>query len=187
MKLLILVIAFSFSLICASAQTSISMETQVYPAGFLPGLRLDYAINDKVQLFARGAFNFTNRRDWGVQDNEEGNGAGFGIGAEFKNSRIKNLSLNIRADLWFMDIDYYNTETICPIVPPCFDLRINGQSDVTVLQPTLGFGYQIPISNSFFLKPSLNLGYEINIRTKGEDVGEGAIFLGGVQLGYRFY
>lgn len=186
MKTLIL----SFIIICLPtvifAQSSISIETQAYPAGVIPGLRIDFSLSDDVEFFARGAYNFTNRRDWGVHENEKGGGAGFGIGAEFTNSNLNQFSLNIRADLWFMDVDFYDFETICPFVPPCFEQRIDGSSDVTVLQPTIGFGYQIPLSGSFFIKPSLNLGYEINIKTKGEDVGEGAILLGGIQIGYLF-
>ena len=186
MKTLFLTLFLTFITMQGFAQTSISIETQAYPAGLIPGLRFDYSLNDQVQLILRGAYNATNRRDWGVQDNEEGGGLGFGIGAEIQNSSIKELSMNVRADMWFMDIDYYNIETICPFVAPCLDQRIDGRSDVIVLQPTVGFSYQIPVSSSFFLKPTINLGYEINIKTEGEDVGEGAILLGGIQIGHLF-
>lgn len=191
MKSLTLTTVFIFSVICASAQTSISFETQAYPAGFIPGVRVDYSINEHVQLFARGAYNFTDRRDWGVQDNEEGNGTGFGIGIEFGNSRFENLLFNVRTDLWFMDIDWMDNRFIpCPLNQICTQTldavprKFNGNTELVILQPTIGFGYQMPLSGSFFLKPSINIGYEINIKTDGEDVGEGAILLGGIQFGY---
>lgn len=186
MKTIALILFLTLTTITVNAQSQISIESQAYPAGIIPGIRFDFPISSDVQMFSRVAYNFTNRRDWGVQDNEEGGGAGFGIGVEFGNSRFENLLLNVRTDLWFMDIDYYNIETICPFVAPCIDQRIDGRSDVTVLQPTIGFGYQIPLSDSFFLKPSINLGYEINISTQGQEVGEGAILLGGIQIGYVF-
>ncbi len=170
----------------AFGQTSFSIESQAYPAGFINSFRIDYALSDQIQLFARGGMNVTDRRNWGVKDNEEGTGSGFGVGVEVSNSHIKNLSLILRSDLWFMDIEWTNFETICPFAPPCFENRFDGESKVTVLQPTLGVGYQIPLFGSFFIKPSVNVGYEINIYTQGEDVGEGAILLGGIQVGYEF-
>jgi hypothetical protein len=186
MKTFFLIFLSTFISVLGFAQSSISVESHAYPAGLIPGIRFDYSANDQVQVFLRGAYNATNRRSWGVQDNEKGGGFGFGIGAEFQNSSFEKLSLNVRADLWFMDIDYYNSAPLCPIVAPCFNGRIYGNTNVTVLQPTIGFGYQIPISNSFFLRPTINLGYEINIKTEGDDVGEGAILLGGIQIGYLF-
>ncbi|MBO6792982.1 MAG: hypothetical protein JJ895_03655 [Balneolaceae bacterium] len=170
----------------AFGQATISIESQAYPAGFINSLRIDYALTDQIQLFARGGVNETDRQNWGVKDNEEGNGTGFGAGVEISSSHIKNLSLILRSDLWFMDIDWTNFDTVCPIAPPCFENRFDGTSKVTVLQPTLGVGYQIPLFGSFFLKPSVNIGYEINVYTRGEPVGEGAILLGGIQVGYEF-
>ncbi|MBO6535336.1 MAG: hypothetical protein JJ966_03880 [Balneolaceae bacterium] len=168
------------------AQPSLSVESQIYPAGSIHSLRLDLPILASVNAFARTGLNVTDRRDWGDQDREEGQGYGFGAGVEFSNSNYDRISLLIRTDLWFLDINWTNFDTVCPIVPPCFENRFDGATKVTVLQPTIGFAYQIPLTGSFFLKPSVNLGYEINIKTEGEPVGEGAILLGGLQVGFRF-
>ncbi len=176
-----------------SAQSSISLETQAYPAGLIPGIRFDYSISQQAQLFLRAGYNFTDRRDWGEHDNEEGGGAGLGIGAEFKVPQFQNFSLNVRTDLWFMEIDWRDFRYIpCPpemnctqtldAVPRLFE----GTSETIVIQPTIGLGYELPFSDSFFIKPTINFGYEINIRTNGEDVGEGAILLGGLRVGYSF-
>jgi len=186
MKTSIFLSIFFLATIPAFGQSSISIEAQAYPAGVIPGIRFDYSISEQTQLFVRAGYNFTDRRDWGEHDNEEGGGAGFGIGAEFRNPRFQNFSLNVRTDLWFMDIDWYNEEEICPFAPPCVDIKFPGTTEIAVLQPTIGFGYQFPVSGSFFIKPTINFGYEVNIRTEGEDVGEGTILLGGLQVGYLF-
>lgn len=179
------VLLFAFSPLIV-AQSAISLDSQIYPAGIITGLRFDVPISDQAQVFARGGFNITDRRDWGEQKEEEGQGFGFGGGIEFTNSNYERLSMILRTDIWFLNIDWQKPTVICPIVPPCFESDTPQSTKVTVLQPTIGFGYQIPVSGSFFLKPSLNLGYEINVHTRGEEVGEGTIILGGIQAGYRF-
>lgn len=175
------VLLFTFSPLIV-AQSAISLDSQIYPAGIITGLRFDFPISEQTQVFVRGGFNITDRRDWGEQKEEEGQGFGIGGGIEFSNSNYEQFSMIIRTDIWSMDINWTNYDTVCPIVPPCFENRFDGSTKVTVLQPTIGFGYQIPVSGSFFLKPSLSLGYEINVHTRGE----GTIILGGIQAGYRF-
>lgn len=182
----ILALFFSFISFTASAQSSISLETQAHSAGFMPGIRVDLPLAHQINIVTRLAYLSTDRRDWGLNDFEKRSGLGFGLGAEFSNAEITNFSLNVRADIWRLDTDWEYTDIICGIVPPCFEHPIKGSSSVTVLQPTIGFGYQIPIGSSFFLQPSLNLGYEINLYTKGRAVGEGTLLLGGIQLGYLF-
>jgi hypothetical protein len=179
------VLLFTFSPLIV-AQSAISLDSQIYPAGVITGLRFEFPISEQTQVFVRGGFNITDRRNWGVQKEEEGQGFGIGGGIEFTNSNYERLSMILRTDIWFLNIDWQKPTVICPIVPPCFESDTPQSTKVTVLQPTIGFGYQIPVSGSFFLKPSLSLGYEINVHTRGEEVGEGTIILGGIQAGYRF-
>lgn len=168
------------------AQNSIQLETQAYPAGIIPGVRFDFNIGNNSYLTSRIGYNFTDRQDFGKNDNEEGGGPGFGIGYVRSDFISSDLSVHIRTDLWFMDIDWRDSQTICGTVSPCFEQGINGTSEIIILQPTVGIEYMIPSSTNLFLKPSLSFGYEINIKTKGREVGEGAILLIGLSLGRRF-
>ncbi|MBO6573288.1 MAG: hypothetical protein JJ958_12695 [Balneola sp.] len=168
------------------AQNSIQLETQAYPAGIIPGVRFDFNIGNNSYLTSRIGYNFTDRQDFGKNDNEEGGGPGFGIGYVRSDFISSDLSVHIRTDLWFMDIDWRDSQTICGTVSPCFEQDINGTSEIIILQPTVGIEYNIPFSANLFLKPSLSIGYEINIKTKGREVGEGAILLIGLSLGRRF-
>ncbi len=170
----------------AFAQTSLGMEMQAYPAGIVPGIRFDLGISDQLNLTSRIGYNFTDRRNWGEHDNEEGAGPGFGLGLERTGFLAQNLSLHARTDLWFMDIDWsdpYSGPILCGALP-CPDEI--GKTSIVILQPTIGIGYSIPFSNRYFVKPSLSFGYEINIKTEGEEVGQGAILLVGFQLSKSF-
>lgn len=147
------------------AQNSIQLETQAYPAGIIPGVRFDFNIGNNSYLTSRIGYNFTDRQDFGKNDNEEGGGPGFGIGYVRSDFISSDLSVHIRTDLWFMDIDWRDSQTICGTVSPCFEQGINGTSEIIILQPTVGIEYMIPSSTNLFLKPSLSFGYEINIKT----------------------
>ena len=84
--------------------------------------------------------------------------------------------IGARTDLWFLDIDWSDAG----------GTRV-GMTEVTVLQPTARAGYAWLLSGDRLrLNATLALGAEINIQTRGEDVGEGVILLGGFGLSYRF-
>ena len=55
-------------------------EVQVYPTGVIPGIRYEWDISTKDQLFVRVAYNFTDRSDFGENDDESGGGSGIGGG-----------------------------------------------------------------------------------------------------------
>lgn len=177
----------SLFLFCVSsslqAQTSIGIETQAYPAGVVPGIRFDLGLTNNFNITSRIGYNFTDRRDWGEHDNEEGGGPGFSLGAEWTGFLMENLSIHARSDLWFMEIDWRRDIGFCNLTKCIVTNQEFGETSITVLQPTIGLGYTIPFSNHYFIKPSLSFGYEINVKIEGEDVGQGAILLVGIQLG----
>ena len=44
----------------------------------------------------------------------------------------------------------------------------------------------IPLKNNFIVLPTISLGAEINVKTEGAEVGQGAILLLGATLAKRF-
>lgn len=163
----------------ASAQTDLSINTQVYPTGIIPGIQVDQLIKPNQAVMFRIGYQFIDHRDLGVHANEEGNGYGFTIGyKKYSNDQANKFYWGIKSDLWFNSIDWYDIAVN--------DDRILGSTDITVLQPTAEIGYQFFLSPNLFISPSLAFGWEWNIKTSGEPTGQGAILLVGLQLGRRF-
>ncbi|MDX1672276.1 MAG: hypothetical protein R3211_08030 [Balneolaceae bacterium] len=151
-------------------------ELQVYPAGIILGIQGGLNIGSGHELQLRVGYNITDRGDFGEHDEEEGGGPGAGLGyRHFLENTLTGLFLGGRADIWFMDIDWRDES------PTRF-----GSSQITVLQPTIEAGYDFLQNSSWKLMTTISFGFEINVRTEGEEVGEGAIFLGGLNVGYRF-
>ncbi len=184
----IVLFTFPFSLL---AQTSLNIGFQVYPAGFVPTLQGELNLNSDLRIFGRIGYNFTDRNDWGEHDEEEGSGVGFGFGFKTSNILFNKVSLHAATDFWFMDIDWTTYIPCEPASTSCgrgqlVESEIYGVSEIIVLQPVIGINYRLPTFNRLIIEPGISFGYEINIHTEGEDVGDGPILLGGIQIGYLF-
>ncbi|MEM8488835.1 MAG: hypothetical protein AAF564_25040 [Bacteroidota bacterium] len=155
---------------------SAGVSLQAYPAGIIGTARLSYQPGIKHVFSGYGGFNTTDRRDWGKHDDESGSGAGFGLAWHYYfNIAPAGFYAGIRTDLWFLAIDWRENN------------GATGTTDITVLQPTAQLGYTfLPGEGTWFFDANVALGAEINIETEGEDVGEGAILLIGIGVGYRF-
>jgi hypothetical protein len=148
---------------------------QVYPAGYIPAFHAQAPITVRDMLLVYLGINFTNRRDWGEHDSEEGSGAGAGLAwRHYFGARRSGLFAGIRSDLWFMAIEWSDENTLT-----------TGLSDVIVLQPTGQVGYEVSLGESWILGGSLALGRELNLHTDGSEVGQDFIFLGGLRISYR--
>jgi len=174
-----LVFCFAIGLTC-SAQSDLSsdknleigIEIQAYPTGIIPGVRLEKYINSNSSLNLRLGYQLIDHRDLGVHENEEGSGYGVSLAyRRFFKPGHKGLSLALRTDLWFNEIDWT-------------DELLSGTSKITVLQPTLMGEYAIQVGPSIVVTPSLSFGYEWNVSTDGEPTGEGAIVLLGCTFGF---
>lgn len=156
----------------------IGLESQFYPAGFIHGIRFDYFLSSVDLVNVRSGYNFARRLDYGKHDNEEGGGIGFGLGYRRTDVNIfgETLFLGARLDFWNMNINWQRD---------FLGLTQNGISKIKVLQPTLELGKKILLDDNFTLTLSIALGMEVNYKTIGEPVGEGAILLWGVSLGYE--
>ena len=175
---LTLVFCFVIGLTC-SAQSEISskktfeigLEFQAYPTGILPGIRCEKFLNSNSSINLRLGFQLIDHRDLGVHENEEGSGYGASLAyRRFFKPDYKGLSLALRTDLWFNEIDWR-------------DELLEGTSNITVVQPTLMGEYAIQVSPSMTITPSLSFGFEWNVSTDGEPTGEGAIILLGCTVG----
>ena len=165
-----------------SAETphrDISFELQVYPTGVIPGVRFELALDDRQAVHLRLGIQEIDHRDEGVQDDEQGEGAGFTLGYKrYLRPGLTGLAFSFRTDVWFNSLDWRNN-----IGTP---EETSGRTNVTVLQPTVELSWHRSLGSKYFVTPSAAAGFEINVDTDGEDVGEGFIFLVGVLAGVRF-
>lgn len=155
---------------------TIGAQLQAYPAGVIPAVSISKSIGHRQFFTLLAGYNFTERRDFGKHDNEEGGGPGFGTAWRYYfRNRQGGWYLGARTDVWFLQIDWRDDVG-----------NRSGTTDITVLQPTAQGGYRWLFGDNLTFAATAALGAEINIRTDGEAVGEGAILLIGLELGYRF-
>ena len=177
---------FSFSFLLATTafgQTDksfdVGLEVQAYPTGVIPGIHLEWGVSSQDGLLARIGYNIVRHRDLGVHGDERGGGFGFTLGYRryFKENR-NGFFLGAKSDLWFNKIDWKDDVNLVT--------EFGGQTDVTVLQPTAEAGYVMNLDKGWIFVPSIAFGAEINIKTEGSPVGEGAIILLGFTFAKRF-
>ncbi|HRW74753.1 MAG: hypothetical protein H6568_00445 [Lewinellaceae bacterium] len=171
---LIVLCLLAFSLPLA-AQHQLGVEIQVYPTGLISSLNYACLWTKGNSFEARIGYNLVDHRDLGVQDDEKGGGFGASLG--YAHPVWKGLRLGVRTDIWWNEIDW----KMAPGTP----LEVTGTTQVTVLQPTATLDYPIRKGNWQFT-PRIAFGAEINVRTDGEEVGQGAILLVGIGFS-RFF
>lgn len=154
----------------------VGVEAQAYPTGFIPGVRGDLYLSEFSKVHLRIGYNVVRHGDAGEHDDERGGGFGFSAGYDILPSASHRWTIGVRSDLWFNEVDWSD------------DLEsggmASGTTNVTVLQPTLQGGYRIPVSERIELIPTAAFGFEINVRTRGAEVGQGPILLLGVILAF---
>ncbi|MES1220964.1 MAG: hypothetical protein ABUT20_36025 [Bacteroidota bacterium] len=149
-------------------------EFQWYPKGYIYALHLasNSRLHHSFQL--RLGYNTSNWKDEGLHDKEEGGGPGFSLGYRYYFLvKPHGFFLGARADLWRLSIDWN-------------ELLVKGKSKVWALQPTAELGYMILINDLFFITPSIAAGVQTNLKTEGQEVGDGSVFLVGLSAGWRF-
>ncbi len=156
----------------------LAFEFQAYPTGLLPGLRLEKSIGQKQTLHLRLGYNWMRHRNLGVQEDERGDGFGFSIGYKrYLKADFSGFFFGLKNDFWFNRLDWKDQ-----IGNPDETM---GRTKITVIQPTAEIGFLWKWKDTWFLAPNLAFGYEVNVKTEGAKVGEGAILLLGVLLGCR--
>ncbi len=157
------------------------IEVQVYPTGVIPGLHLQKAISPYSAMNLRLGYQQINHRDLGVHESEIGSGFGFTIGyRQYFREGHDGFVLDARNDFWWNTLNWKDNID-------SFD-ELRGQSKIIVAQPTLKGGYSIVFGqkDDYVFTPTIAFGYEINVKTEGSPVGEGAILLLGIELMQRF-
>lgn len=157
----------------------IGFELQVYPTGVIPGIRYESAISDRSAINLRLGGQVIRHQDFGVHDDERGNGLGMSLGYKrYFRTGQQGPAWGVRTDIWFNTLDWIDDESTAD--------EMSGTTDVIVLQPTVDLSWQYFATPQLFISPSVAAGFEINVVTEGEEVGEGFIYLLGVTMGYRF-
>jgi hypothetical protein len=178
-KILSFLIISSFSFCVVAQVTDLSLELQAYPTGIISGIQFERSLGAHDAIHLRLGYQFIRHADQGVHEDERGDGYGFTIGYKrYFKEEYKDWFLSLRTDVWFNTLDWRdNIEEVNEVA---------GTSKITVLQPTLQLGFHQHLSKNMFLIPTVAFGYEVNVKTEGAAVGEGAILLLGFQLGKRF-
>lgn len=145
----------------------IGAELQLYPAGVMPMITSNVFLNDKWALRFRIGGNFADRQDFSeYNDNEVASGFGATIGVvRYFPYGKGNFIIGASVDTWNMWTDWkdgLNTSN-----------TTEGQTYNLVIQPWINGGYLFDLSEKWNAGGSLGFGREINVITRGENVGEG--------------
>ena len=177
-----LIISSLFIIVCSiyvSGQDTIfvsgvggGIELQGYPTGFISTLVLYKEFNNKNFVHARIGYNLIRHGDAGVHQDERGDGWGGSLGFD-RSLKVRNTNvlLGARCDIWYNILDWKNN-----IGQPT---QFTGTTKVTVVQPTVRLSYPIKIGVNYIV-PALAFGSEVNVKTRGDEVGQGIILLLGV-------
>ncbi len=144
-------------------------EIQAYPVGFITTVTSTVFVKENIAIRFRIGGNFANRKDFsGFNDDEKTSGFGGSFGLlkyfPYKNG---NIILGANVDGWNMWTRWKEAiETLNPQQGTTYNL---------VIQPGLNAGYLYNVSKKLNLGLTLGIGREINIITRGENVGQGWI------------
>ncbi|MFZ5628006.1 MAG: hypothetical protein ACOY5B_02685 [Spirochaetota bacterium] len=152
-------------------------ELQAYPAGLIPGARLEYFPDSIQNVNLRLGYNFARRQDFGRHSDERGAGWGGGIGYRRYGFRERlPFFAGFHVDWWELAIDWQQNSG---------SFTNTGRTNISVLQPTFEAGFDWRFSHHWSVILAAAIGAEINVQTRGEAVGEGAIFLLSVAIMHR--
>ncbi|MBI1306593.1 MAG: hypothetical protein GC181_08265 [Bacteroidetes bacterium] len=151
------------------------IEYNYYPAGHMIGIQSEWINKNHSAFNARIAANIARRKDFsGLNDDERGWGPGLSIGYRYYKKALctQGWFAGLRTDLWNLSIDWKDSTQ-----KPNY-----GNTKILVLQPTIEIGYNLYVNNGWIFSLSMANGREINIKTKGDAVGQGWITLGQLRI-----
>lgn len=170
---------FVDSLVFNQPKHIIGFEFEGYPAGQMYGLRFEHhwGNTNQQEINLRLGYNRAFRYNWsGLNDDEQGGGFGFSVGYRyhFLHKSGFNLFVGARTDIWQMSIFWKDYDNIPQ----------NGTTHITVLQPSAEAGIRLMLTNTISATFYGGIGQEINVATKGKEVGQGGMYIWGATLGY---
>ena len=152
----------------------IGTEFQLYPVGYIPTLTTNYYLNENLALRFRIGGNFANRQDFsGLNDDEKAKGYGGSIGVYkfLKPNKTGKFFIGFSIDGWNMWVKWIDKS----------ELINKGETYNLVIQPWINAGYYYNLNKNISIGGGLGFGREINVITKGEEVGQG--FMGSLTIG----
>ncbi|HJS53161.1 MAG TPA: DUF3575 domain-containing protein [Chitinophagaceae bacterium] len=153
--------------------TDIGGQFQWYPSGTITSLHVAFNARMHHSVLVQLGYNKANREDRGEKENETGSGWGGAIGYRYYFKPFPHkFFIGAKADIWRMNFDW--TEAAA-----------TGESKTWTLQPTFDIGYTFFINDQAFITPYISNGVTINLKTDGENVGQGFITLIGISAGFR--
>ncbi len=157
----------------------LGIEMQWYPAGYQFMATSEMSLSSKDALHGKIGYNMAHRQGFSpYNDLENGGGLGFTLGYHryFKDG-FKGLYIGGRVDFWWLTIDW--EDDLASANPRM------GTTKITVFQPTGELGYMYQLADTpWAIGINVSVGWEVNIKTEGDPVGEGAIGLLGVRGRY---
>ncbi len=142
------------------------VEVRGYPSGVIASVGTLLALDARTDWAVSLLYNHAERGDAGKHTDEFGDGGGVGLELRrFYSAQRSAWFYGARAELFRLSINWR-------------DPGRSGNSQITVLQPTARVGYRWHRNIEF----AVGLGAEINLATRGEQVGKGAIGLAGIAL-----
>lgn len=179
-KYIILIIFFLSLTLKATTQDfgyktiDVGAEFLISSKGHIASLHLAYNFPVHHAFLLRAGYNSSKWKKTGKHDNEEGNGPGASLGYRYYFLvRPHGFFLGAGAEAWRLTIDWRQG-------------GVTGKSKIWALQPTAEMGYMFLINDMFFISPSISAGVQNNIKTEGQEVGEGFIPQFGLSTGWKF-
>lgn len=174
--LLVIVANISFAQSSSSKSEIIGAGIQVFSSGFMPGFSWEHELNNKstLRVFAGGII-ANDRKSISKHDKEWGAGLLFGLGYR-RYFSSPGEGFYAGADLYasLMRVKWRINQPF-----------IEDYSDIALLQPMAELGYRVDMGKAWSVDLSVAAGGQFNAGTKGDEVGQGFIYSGGLRLNYH--
>ncbi|GAB5519615.1 MAG: hypothetical protein RhofKO_18660 [Rhodothermales bacterium] len=156
---------------------AVQAGAHMYPTGQIVYGGGSYGVSPHLDTSLNIGYNRARRQDFGEHDDERGDGLGLRMSGHYRfRPDGGSVVTGVDVDVWWLTIDWVD------LPPTPTGPARAGQTDITVLQPTASLGYEWTFAQRLRVGLHVALGAEINVRTEGEAVGQGAILLGGLRL-----
>ncbi|RNC83856.1 MAG: hypothetical protein ED557_08780 [Balneola sp.] len=184
------------------AQHRIGFSSTLHNSEYIPGIQFEFELSQKWSVSANGSYYFNNDRWYGpdsspyrrsrgymeIRTPERTSGYGLGVGVFRSGFIIKNLVLDAR-----LNYSIRNTKTLIPEYFSTFfdvnyvDLGFSNNRTARSLNPTIGLGYTIQMTDQFFVRPYFSIGKDFILNeVEGHKIEDERTHSFGIQIGTSF-